>query len=487
MNSSKKMALPVTVVAISAAAMNMLWASTLTVIPIPGWLPGTNVNIGRAISPDGKYVVGSAGTHAFSGYFYHVANNAVIRPEPADFPGSLASTLNGIAYRTDPVTSQTQLVLDGMSAGYQANFMTTDGGVTWGARRRDTAFTAASILPEMNSLAAVVGSDKFYQIIRNTTRKNLWTNQGSNTWDNVTAPWFTNNINKGIGGDDTATMNGVAATGRAVGWRVYAAVGAYRCNHVLDYPPMSGLDWNFNGLAGTIEGEAFSITPDGNTIFGHSPVPDFRLGRWGYKAIVTSALNSLQRIDELPNFNDTVPSSGGTAVVPYGCSADGRYAVGMSYRGVEKAALWDTGDPNPANWTVVDLTDLATAEGILGSFVRLSRAYSVGVNAAGYPVITGLGTYFDGVANNTRAYVMVVSPPATPQPRITSINGAGTGNVTVNYTNTLAGTNYALQYNTNLSTTNWFTIGSQTATGSSDFQLDSAATGAERYYRIWMQ
>ena len=42
----------------------------------------------------------------------------------------------------------------------------------------------------------------------------------------------------------------------------------------------------------------------------------------------------------------------------------------------------------------------------------------------------------------------------TPRPQITSITGAGTGNVTVNYANTVAGKTYTLQYNTNLNTRN---------------------------------
>lgn len=212
-----------------------------------------------------------------------------------------------------------------------------------------------------------------------------------------------------------------------------------------------------------------------------------RLGYWGYKAIVTSAPDSLQSIDELPSFPDTDGSS--SLAVPYGCSADGRYAVGMNYRGQEKAVLWDTDGTDTNNWTIVDLTDLATSEGILGYFTRLYRAYSVGVDGAGNPVITGVGYYDDGGGAFVRAFVIVVGNVATPapQPRITHISGAGTGSVIVNYTNTVAGTNYTLQYNTNLSTTNWFTVGTQAAGGTSDSQTDGSASGTQRYYRIQVQ
>lgn len=487
MTIPRKLALLVVAITITAGATNALWGGTLTVIPIPSWLSGTNDNQGRAVSPDGKYVVGVSGTSALGGYMYDVASGTVIQPNAA---GAAPSVATGIAYRTDPVSAQQQLVIDGMSAGYQANWMTTDGGATWGAKRRDTAYTSATVLPVANSLGAVAGSDKFYQVIRDTARSRLYCNQGSNTWDSVAPPWFTNNIYKSIPSGDFGSLNGVSASGRAVGYRITASVGSWRQNYVLDYPPSSALAWHFNGLAGTTEGEAFSIDPSGTNIFGHSPVLDGRFGKWGYKAVVTTALNSLQTVDELPNFPDTDGLATGTAAVPYGCSADGRYAVGMSYRGQEKAVLWDTAGTDTNNWTVVDLTDLATSEGILGNFTRLYRAYSVGVNGAGNPVITGVGTYFDGAGTYVRGFVMVVGTVQTPapQPKITSISGAGTGSVTVNYTNTVAGTNYTLQYNTNLiSTTNWFTVGTKSAGGTSDSQTDGSATGTQRYYRIWVQ
>lgn len=113
-------------------------------------------------------------------------------------------------------------------------------------------------------------------------------------------------------------------------------------------------------------------------------------------------MNSLESIHPLPNFSDTAGST--SLAVPYGCSADGRYAVGMNYRGQEAAALWDTSHPDPARWTVNDLYALAAANGLGDIFLGLSRAYSVGTNADGDPVITGIGT--DGVVR--RAFLMVV-------------------------------------------------------------------------------
>ena len=211
MKTLTKLTVPIAVIALTTGATNAL-GSTLTLIPIPSWLSGEVVNQARAISPDGKYVVGFSGTGSEGGYLYDVANNLVIQPNAG---GAVPSRVSGIAYRTDPVGGQTQLILDGLSAGYQANWMTTDGGSTWGAQRRDTSFTP-NRGSEYNTLGAVVGSDKFYQIIRNSSQNELYTNQGSNTWDNVTAPWFTNDLYAAIS-PDTGNMNGVSATGRAVG------------------------------------------------------------------------------------------------------------------------------------------------------------------------------------------------------------------------------------------------------------------------------
>jgi hypothetical protein len=145
--------------------------------------------------------------------------------------------------------------------------------------------------------------------------------------------------------------------------------------------------------------------------------------------------------------------------------------------------LWDTGNANPANWTVLDLTERAAAEGILGNFTVLYRAFSIGTNSAGNPVITGVGMYDDGAGLYNRAFVMVVG---TPRPRITSITGAGTSSVIVNYANTIAGKTYYLQYNTNLSTANWYTVGSgKPAAGSSDSQTENSVSPGPRYYRLY--
>jgi hypothetical protein len=470
MNNPRILTILMAIAVVVAGAARTV-ASTLTLIPIPSWLAGTNVNEGRAITSDGKYVVGMSGTSSAAGFLYDVNNNRNIQPNAA---GAVPSVAMGVAYRTDPTSGQNQLIIDGLSSGIQTDWMTADGGTNWGALRQDAGFGPAS-LPAANSLGAAVGSDKFYQIVRNSTQRELYTNQGSNTWNSVTAPTFINNLSVELPLGVQGNMNGVTPNGRAVGQR---RVSNVRNNYVIEYPPSEGTAFFFNGLAGDGSGEAFSVSADGNTVFGRSPKTVGGSDLYGYKVVNPGPS---QTLNALPEFGNTGGST--SRCVPYCCTADGKLAVGMNFRGLERAVLWNTSDANPANWTIVDLTDLATSGGILVGFTNLHRAYSVGKNAAGDPVITGVGTDASGF---TRAFVMVISSVVTPQPQITSITGAGTGSVTVNYTNTLTGTNYTLQYNTNLNTGNWYDVGTASAGGTSASQTDMTAIPGEsqRYYRV---
>ena len=125
-----KSALLVTTV-VTALAATSSFADSLVTIPLASWGADTS-NEGRAITPDGKYVVGVSGSA--NGFFYNVANNTVIQPNGAGAIPNAAVT--GIGYRTDPVTLQQQVVLHGASAGYETEWMTTDGGEFTGLLNR---------------------------------------------------------------------------------------------------------------------------------------------------------------------------------------------------------------------------------------------------------------------------------------------------------------------------------------------------------------
>jgi hypothetical protein len=77
---------------------------------------------------------------------------------------------------------------------------------------------------------------------------------------------------------------------------------------------------------------------------------------------------------------------------------------------------------------------------------------------------------------------LTILGPRTP--RITAITRAA-GTATVYYTNTIARTNYTLEYRTDLTTGNWQPVGTQSAPGDSASQTDSAAGGNQRFYRVF--
>jgi hypothetical protein len=123
-------------------------------------------------------------------------------------------------------------------------------------------------------------------------------------------------------------------------------------------------------------------------------------------------------------------------------------------------------------WTNIVLTQTAAADGTLNVLLHLDH-YTATVNNKDN------GGYFDDLE--------VTIGGATPVVRsqITSISDAGTGSVTVYYTNTWPGSNYVLSFNTNLNSPNWFTAGNKTATGTTDSQTDNSATGDQRFYRVY--
>jgi len=563
----RKLTLPLVVLAVAAAAASAL-ASTLTVIPIPTWATNSqssgpdatnytgilHQNEGRAITPDGKYVVGlcydrtnlitawSSDSHTTylqnardqaRGYFFNVTANTIgQQPSTA---GSIWLAVTGVGYRTNNLGT-IEAVCNGWGGGgpYPCWNMTTDGGTNLnvGIKCRDATvdFTKSGgpVIPLANTLAATTNSDAYYSIAWGfqpfeNSLKFCYTYRGSNSFGNAHLTiknYFQCYDGDGQNGHPVQTgnyvrINGIAATGRSVGQYVdggadwggapyegfFGTAGGI-LNFVLEYPPtiMPGAGappyqsyqniWVFPGLDGTWTGSAWAITPDGNTIFGHSPT--YATGPWyGYKAIVGAVTNTFESIARLPDFVDAAPKPGATwAVTPFGCSTDGRYAVGTCYRGAtlgERAVLWDTGDADTNNWTALDLTDYATSEGIMGSFTKLERAYSVGVNADGYPVVTGYGKYTDGAETRNRAFVLVVTPAVAPavRPQITSITPVGAGNLAINYTNTVIGKTYLLEYNTNLNNlADWYSAGSKEASGTSDSQTESSVTSAVRFYRV---
>ncbi len=329
----------------------------------------------------------------------------------------------------------------------------------------------------------------------------MWTDEGTGTSDNwglnvgrssnswpATVAWGT----KSVARPDTTQLNGVSSTGRAVGWRRNGTTLIY-ANYVADWRgATTPAIWNFNGLDGTTTGQAFSVSADGTIVFGISPIGgESGSTNYGYKAVFNAAFpgpSTQLSIGQLPNFPDTAGAT--DLAIPYGCTADGKYAVGMSYRGMEKAVLWDTRGENATKWAALDLTDLAMAGGNLNIFSRLTRAYSVGTNADGSLVIAGVGLDTNSPVR-TRAFVMTVAPPSAlviPPPTVT-ISISYPGGFVFSFP-TVANTDlvYSLEYATNLiGPVTWTRLASTPGTGAIANLSDSNPAGSQRFYRIRVQ
>ena len=459
---------------------NAAGALTLTRIPT---LSGDTTSEARAITPDGRWVAGVSGSR---GFLHAVNTTNVFNVLSSD--GAQATLLTGAGYRTN--SGQQQLVLSGLAGGWFTTWMTADGGATWGAKVQ-VASGVKPTIPAANGLAGTP-SNVCYSV---------WTDEGpgaSDYWSlNVgrlsnSSPaavvWGIKAATK----PDTLQLNGVASNGRAVGWRQNGTTLVY-ANYVADWRgATTPAIWNSYGLDGTTAGQALAVSADGTSIFGISP-KGLATGstNYGYKAVFDATFPGAAaqlRTSPLPNFPDTAGSA--TLALPLGCTPDGKYAVGMSYRSREKAVLWDTTNPDSTKWTVVDLTDVAAANGILNGFARLLRAYSIGTNAAGALVIAGTGLDTNSPAN-TRAFLMTVSPPVAPiafPPVVTISNLYPTGIKCSFLSLANPGIICYLERTASLApVSNWSTVASTPSTGSIVSLSDPNPSGEPQFYRIRIQ
>lgn len=394
-------------------------------------LDGDTSNEGRAITRDGQYVVGLSGTR---GYLYPVGSATAILVLSSD--NAAATVANGVGYRTalDPIyaTNRTELIISGMSSGWATEWMTPDGGTSFGPKRRNTSVAQSVAMGVANQVGSSIGSDAYYvSSFKNVEGDPVYVNQGAGAW--LVTMTYTS---KGITKPDKSAMNGLAASGRAVGWRGVGTSTAK--NYMLTYngtgTPTPAF---FNGLAGDNWGTAFAVSADGNSVFGQSPIAAGNVGaKYAYKTTFTGAngTNGTTQgaVNRLPLFGDETGST--SMQVAYSCTADGNYGVGMDYRGQERAVLWDASSANTNLWTILDLTDLARNNGFLGDFtLNLRRAYAAGTNGAGDIVVTGFGVLSSATS---RAFLITV-------PKWIAAIGFP-GNQTVNY-----GSNVSIVLKTN--------------------------------------
>ena len=377
------------------AAMALITTSAMaaSLVDIPFYDTQTNSS-GRAITPDGLWVAGNSGG---VGILYDVAGDATSYVLSSDGAGATQAT--GIGYRLNPDTSADQLVIHGMAAGWDTTFFTSGVSSTFLKKNRLTNVGSGPTQGACNTLGSTSGSDVWYASWADKTSV-LYLNKGSGGGDPPSQVYDT----KGV---TAKSYNyGASASGRSVGKRL---VSVYQ-NYLLTTAGGGGTLGNnyYTALDGTNAGEGWALDASGTVVGGMSPVSGGRTGNWGY--VATDPATGSQMTYELPTLNGNVQTGYATNSLIYGLSADGKWAAGMDYTlGTEKAVLWDLRDLN--NIKEKDLTDLAIGLGILGDFtLNLRRAYSVGVNGDGVPVITGQGYYTDATLHG---FVMTIPEPAT--------------------------------------------------------------------------
>ena len=446
-------------------------------------LSGDTANEGRAITPDGRWIVGLSGSR---GFLYNLSAGTAASVTSSD--GALAAILTGVSYRTNG--GQQELITSGLAGNLYTLWRTSDGGFTWGAKVQYSGGTPKnSTVPLANGLAGT-SSNIFYGVWTDEGAGSgddwsLFVGRGSNTWP-ATIAWGSKSVPKST--PSLTQLNGVAAKGRGVGWRQNFGTNI---TYVADWQgATTPAIWSPNGLAGSAAGQLYCVNEDGTIMFGLSPKPGGTAAtNVGFKATFNTAFpgSAMQLgINALPNFPDTAGAA--NLAIPFGCTADGKYAVGMNYRGLEKAVLWDTSSANATNWTASDLTDLALAGGNMNVFSRLTRAYAVGTNSSGYLVITGIGLDTNSPAR-TRAFVMTINPAPTVSPFPVTISGSYPAGFIFSFpTVASAGRMYYLEYATNLvGTISWTTLGSTAGIGAVANLSDMSPSGAQRYYRIRVQ
>lgn len=378
---------------IVAVAMAVVASSAMaaSLVKVPPLGTATTSQI-TALTNDGAYAVGyDGGGLTDRGFLWSSASPTTVSGPL--LAGSYMSTAKGIGYRT--VAGVKQLVIGGtMSSGQVGMFTSSDNGSTW-TRPYATAGTAPGTAA-FNTVGGDGSTDTAWMV---------WA-EGSSSYsvtriygDPTVAGTATKSSPSAI------AVNGMSNTGRAACYR--KATSGTRLNVYLDFTTDGGTAAQtfFNGLDGSTQtGIASAMSGDGTAVFGQSPITVGSTTNYPYKYVVGGAITQLPLL----------PGTAGSVSLGYvyGASADGNYAVGMDYVGMERAALWgNLNDPNPANWTVTDLTTLATSLGILGDFTgNLRRAYTMGVDGSGQLVIGGMGIT---TAVETRGFILTIPEPAT--------------------------------------------------------------------------
>jgi fibronectin-binding autotransporter adhesin len=140
-------------------------------------------------------------------------------------------------------------------------------------------------------------------------------------------------------------------------------------------------------------------------------------------------------------------------------------------------ALSNTGTGN-----TVTVVNVGGALSVGDKFQIFNKAMA---NGGALTVVSSGGVTWNNNLGVDGSITVASVPAGSPQPSITSIPGAGTASVTVNYTNTVPTKTYFLRYKTTINEV-WATnLPGKVAAGFFDSQTDSPVTGAQRYYQVY--
>ena len=299
------------------------------------------------------------------------------------------------------------------------------------------------------------------------------------------APLSGETYNGGMGVSDFAGSITGSGTFRMNGTGTFGMLGA---NSVANLTINSGT-LKVNGNSGT----GVVMVNSGGTLLGKGTLAGavtvasggtvgagFSAGQLNLSAglTMTAGGNGATNMWELAALKDNATGVAGTdfdqIVVSGGTLALGTQTT-IDIRFISPATAPDAGDPfwqSSHSWTIIALNG-GTNPGS-SNFGRVKNGNYAAGNFA--------------TSANASGIVLTFTPNVAPpvvRPGIAGLTNNGVGSVTVNYTNTLPGTNYVLSYSTNLGATNWFPAGTKTAAGAGDSQTDSSATNSQRYYRIY--
>ncbi len=389
-----------------------------------------------AMTPDGKYVVGLSYTasgdynNGQAGLLWNAGSGSRTLTD-----GTQSLTMaNGVGYRKNGA-NETELVVGGRlglrSSSTTPNFADfhavdtgTAGSVNGTIYERLRPTDSAKLgQPQLyNTLRVSANQDTYYAIGSNGTavgnfEQGFWRGTFSGNAPTMAYEhWYDSNL------PQKYYLTAIASTGRAGGYGRILKGDNTNYRYYIDpgtstFTQIKGQGQDLFGSP-TNAGEILAISGNGRYVFGDSTAPgDYP--RADMYDVDTGQLHVLPRLPD----PDAAAGKKNTLGRPWATNESGSFAGGMNFvhfvdpitlveTQVEKAVLWNLSDPDPAKWTILDLTNYFTAAGQMNGFIRLSRVYSISDDGM---TISGEGVWSPdgGTTRLTRGWIVTIPEPAT--------------------------------------------------------------------------